>query len=164
MATVTNSGLWSITIAGLMGLERDVRQAELDMADAKMPLAEARKAHGDHTGDIFDKEGPGWAELRPMTVRRRGGSSHPILDQDGTLRAAATGSEVHSPEVNSGYSIDAKSLTMWVEGSKAQHNSPGGFTSDEGYFVPQREFWPWTSAEEDVLGQPFESWADNWFK
>lgn len=163
MATITNSGMWRITVAGMTSLDRDIKNASNTMKDATQPFRDARKAHGDHIADIFDQEGPGWPQLRPMTVRLRG-SSHPILDHDGTLRAAATGSEVYSPELDSGYSIDAKKMEMWMEGDKVRHNDPSGFISDKGYYVPQREFWPWTTVEEDVLVQPFERWADNWFR
>ena len=44
---------------------------------------------GDLTEDAFQSEGPGWPQLRPATVKRRG-SAHPILQDTGGLAASIT--------------------------------------------------------------------------
>jgi phage virion morphogenesis protein len=47
------------------------------------------RALGDLTEDAFQAEGPGWPQLQPATVKRRG-SAHPILQVTGGLAASIT--------------------------------------------------------------------------
>ncbi len=46
-------------------------------------------ALGNLTGDAFQAEGPGWPQLKPSTVKKRG-NAHPILQMDGQLAASIT--------------------------------------------------------------------------
>jgi hypothetical protein len=40
-------------------------------------------------GDMFEAQGPGWAELSEATIRQRRGSSHVILQDTGIMAASA---------------------------------------------------------------------------
>ncbi len=55
------------------------------------------RALGNLTEDAFQAEGPGWPQLSPVTVARRG-SAHPILQDSGGLAASVThGGDATSP-------------------------------------------------------------------
>lgn len=52
-------------------------------------MEDVGRALGNLTEDAFQAEGPGWPQLRPATVKRRG-SAHPILQASGGLAASIT--------------------------------------------------------------------------
>lgn len=68
--------------AGLARLIRHVTDLTPIMQDIGAAL-------GNLTEDAFQAEGPGWPQLAPATVRKRG-SAHPILQDTGGLAASVT--------------------------------------------------------------------------
>ena len=69
--------------AGLAKLVRHI-------ADLTPIMEDIGRAMGNLTHDAFLNEGPGWPQLKPVTVARRG-SAHPILRQSaGGLSASIT--------------------------------------------------------------------------
>lgn len=100
---------------------------------------------GNLTEDAFQAEGPGWPQLRPATVKKRG-SAHPILQVDGQLAASIT----HGGDRNS----------AWVGASKVyaavhQFGQPKGAsgTTRRGApipwgDIPPRPFLPMTASGE----------------
>lgn len=52
-------------------------------------MADIGRALGNLAEDAFQAEGPGWPQLRPVTVQRRG-NAHPILQVSGGLAASIT--------------------------------------------------------------------------
>ena len=79
---------FSITIddaAVRAALTRLARQ----VADMKPAMEDIGRALGNLAEDAFQAEGPGWPQLSPVTVARRG-SAHPILQDSGGLAASIT--------------------------------------------------------------------------
>ena len=68
--------------AGLARLMRHVTDLTPIMEDIGAAL-------GNLTEDAFQAEGPGWPQLKPSTVKKRG-NAHPILQVDGLLAASIT--------------------------------------------------------------------------
>lgn len=68
--------------AGLAQLIRHVSDLTPIMEDIGAKL-------GDITEDAFQAEGPGWPQLKPYTVAKRG-SAHPILQDTGGLAGSIT--------------------------------------------------------------------------
>lgn len=81
-------GAFTVTID-----DREVRAA-LDRLVARLAhmapvMEDVGRALGHLTEEAFQAQGPGWAALRPATVKRRG-SAAPILQVDGLLAGSIT--------------------------------------------------------------------------
>lgn len=59
------------------------------VSDMTPIMEDIGRALGNLTEDAFQAEGPGWPQLRPATVKKRG-SAHPILQVSGGLAGSIT--------------------------------------------------------------------------
>ncbi len=104
--------------AGLTKLVRHV-------ADLTPVMEDIGRALGNLTHDAFLNEGPGWPQLKPVTVARRG-SAHPILRQSaGGLAASIT----HGGDRNSAWVGASKiyaAVHQFGNPNNRMYNRPGG--------------------------------------
>ncbi|SRR5213593_4410086 len=71
-------------------LEQDITKLQVALNDFHVPLeATLHQVVIPSIERHFDSEGPGWQQLAQSTIEKRG-SSHPILQETGTLRSVAT--------------------------------------------------------------------------
>lgn len=101
---------------------------------------------GNLTEDAFQAEGPGWPQLRPATVKKRG-SAHPILQQSaGGLAATIT----HGGDRNSAW-VGASKVYAAVQ-QFGQKKGASGTTRRGAPIpwgdIPPRPFLPMTAAGE----------------
>lgn len=133
----------------------------------------------DHVASKFDAEGPGWAPLSPMRIKRRG-SEHPILDHHGDLRRTATSwvEDAKGPKVAMHVSGGSDAKTWELSGEKVENQFGSTTTWALGPVVnlskfkntrrhlPARPFWPMESSEFggviDNMMKPLELFADGW--
>lgn len=103
------------------------------------------RALGNLTEDAFQAEGPGWPQLRPATVKRRG-SAHPILQVSaGGLASSIT----HGGDATSAWVGASKvyaAVHQFGNPANKMYNRPGGHPAP----IPPRPYLPIT-ADGDLL-------------
>lgn len=106
-------------------------------------MEDVGRALGNLTEDAFQAEGPGWPQLRPVTVKRRG-SAHPILQQSaGGLAASIThGGDRGGAWVGAGKIYAA--VHQFGNPANKMYNRPGGRPAP----IPPRPFLPMTAMGE----------------
>jgi len=102
-------------------------------------MEDVGRALGNLTEDAFQKEGPGWPQLRPVTVKLRG-SAHPILQQSaGGLAASIThGGDRSGAWVGAGKIYAA--VHQFGNPANKMYNRPGGRPAP----IPPRPYLPMT--------------------
>jgi phage gpG-like protein len=106
-------------------------------------MEDVGRALGNLTHDAFLDEGPGWPQLRPVTVKRRG-SAHPILRQSaGGLAASIThGGDATGAWVGAGKEYAA--VHQFGNPANRIYNRPGGRPAP----IPPRPYLPMTASGE----------------
>lgn len=154
-------------VIGLASLDAKLGELSNGFSNNQPILVKSRDAYYREVEKVFDSEGGHaglyWPALSPQRIQERGGIDHPILEWiSGDLRRAATSSGITSgDEVFAGSRVVNNSLRLYMSGEKVIHNEGG--VNSSGFYVPQREFWPWHDQQHDVAYKPFEDFVDDWF-
>lgn len=151
------------------GLSRLIRH----MSDLTPVMEDIGAALGNLTEDAFQAEGPGWPQLAPATVKKRG-SAHPILQVDGQLAASIThggdrnsawvgASKVYAAVQQFGGTIEHKERTATLYyrqnqrtgevGNRFVRRSRSNFAQDvnigaHSTVIPPRPYLPMTASGE----------------
>lgn len=160
-----------ITMTGDARVIAKLRNLAASLADAEPVLAKSADAYYSHVARVFDTEGSAgsgkWKDLSPMRIheRTKPGSLNkpgPILDYYGQLRDAATSNEVVNEHgIVGGQRYSKTAVELHLSGDKVRNND--GFKRGK-FAVPAREFWPFDDAQQDIVFEPFEKWADSWLR
>lgn len=157
----------SIQVVGILRVQQELNVLKDGITDNRPRLVAARDAYYRHVESVFDTEGASaglyWPNLSPRRIAERGGLDHPILEWiSGDLKRAATSPGINSgDEVLAGSHVSPTSLSLYMMGEKVIHED-GGMNAD-GFYVPQREFWPWYDQQFDIVVKPFDDFMDDWF-
>lgn len=159
----------TIRVDGLDRVQRRAAKMQESLSDFRPTLDKSADAFYAHVARIFDTEGSAgsgkWEPLSPKRLHERTkpgslGKPAPILDYYGNLREAATSNEVvNEYGVTGGQRFTNRSVELTLKGDKVRNND--GFKRGK-FDVPAREFWPFDSAQQDIVFEPFEKWANDW--
>ena len=118
--------------AGLAKLARHISDLTPTMENIGRGLA-------DLTHDAFLNEGPGWPQLKPSTVARRG-SAHPILTQSagGLHSGIVHGGDRNSAWVGVGRAFEYAAVHQFGNPNNRMYNRPGGNPAP----IPPRPYLP----------------------
>ena len=119
--------------AGLTKLVRHI-------ADLTPVMEDIGRALGNLTHDAFLNEGPGWPQLKPVTVARRG-SAHPILRQSagGLSSGIIHGGDRDSAWVGAGRAFEYAAVHQFGNPANRMYNRPGGNPAP----IPPRPYLPY---------------------
>lgn len=98
---------------------------------------------GNLTHDAFLNEGPGWPQLSPVTVKKRG-SAHPILQQSagGLASGIIHGGDRNSAWVGAGRAFKYAAVHQFGNPQNRMYNTPRGNPAP----IPARPFLPMTAS------------------
>jgi len=162
-------GFWDIQFDGFSQLKSELTRMQTKAGNAKDTIEESFKRYGKHVGEIFSTEGAvtstPWASLSYWRTQERG-SSNPILDFEGGLKASATtfkSSSTSERRSSIGAAKVVGNQSGWISmsGSKVYLNNPWT-NAMSGNKVPARPFWPFENMQMDIMAKPFEEWVDGW--
>ena len=90
---------FSFEFHGIDSLDIGLTRVTAWLADMTPIWDEVRSQLASSEANDFEAEGPGWADLKPSTIAKRGDDGHPILFVTGTLRDSfVEGSDIYRPQ------------------------------------------------------------------